>query len=214
MKKTVILCFMILSLTLFSNAAIKAGLCGGFALTNEANYGNGIAFGGHLGFELTPNIAVELRATRFSFDVTGSEIGIGLSKGTMAVMPLELNIQGRFPVGKSIIPYIALGLGYSLNSFDLDAELLDDWNAVGMTIEETVKSGLAIFAGLGLDFAIMPGPNPGQGLFINLEARYMMSKTSGSWTFTDQVSKTSTGADLKDLKLDTIMFGLGFKYGF
>lgn len=212
MKKTVILCFMILSLTLFSNAAIKAGLFGGFALTSEANYGNGIAFGGHLGFDLTPNIAVELRATRFSFDVTGSDIG--LSEGKMGVMPLELNIQGRFPVGKSIIPYIAVGLGYSLNSFDVDAALLDDWDAVGMTIEETVKSGLAIFAGLGLDFAIMPGPNPGQGLFINLEARYMMSKASGSWTLTDQVSKTSTGADLKDLKLDTIMFGLGFKYGF
>ena len=212
MKKTVILCFMILSLTLFSNAAIKVGLFGGFALTNEANYGNGIAFGGHLGFELTPNIAVELRATRFSFDVAGSDTG--LSKGKMAVMPLELNIQGRFPVGKSIIPYIAVGGGYSLNSFDLDAALVGGWDAVGMDIEETVKSGLAIFVGLGLDFAIMPGPNPGQGLFINLEARYMMSKTSGSWTLTDQVSKISTGADLIDLKLDTIMLGLGLKYGF
>ena len=212
MKKSVILCFVILSLSLSLNAAIKAGLFGGFALTTEANYGNGIAFGGYLGFELTPNIAVEFRAARFSFDVTGSDTG--LSKGKMAVMPLELNVQGRLPVGKSMIPYIALGLGYSLNSFNLDAALLDDWNAVGMTIEETVKSGLAIFAGLGLDFAIMPGPNPGQGLFINLEARYMMSKTSGSWTLTDQVSKTSTGADLKDLKLDTIMFGLGLKYGF
>jgi len=211
-KKSVILCFVILSLSLSLNAAIKAGLFGGFALTTEANYGNGIAFGGYLGFELTPNIAVEFRAARFSFDVTGSDTG--LSKGKMAVMPLELNVQGRLPVGKSMIPYIALGLGYSLNSFNLDAALLDDWNAVGMTIEETVKSGLAIFAGLGLDFAIMPGPNPGQGLFINLEARYMMSKTSGSWTLTDQVSKTSTGADLKDLKLDTIMFGLGLKYGF
>ena len=212
MKKSVILCFVILSLSLSLNAAIKAGLFGGFALTTEANYGNGIAFGGYLGFELTPNIAVEFRAARFSFDVTGSDTG--LSKGKMAVMPLELNVQGRLPVGKSMIPYIALGLGYSLNSFNLDAALLDDWNAVGMTIEETVKAGLAIFAGLGLDFAIMPGPNPGQGLFINLEARYMMSKTSGSWTLTDQVSKTSTGADLKDLKLDTIMFGLGLKYGF
>jgi hypothetical protein len=203
---------MILSLTLFSNAAIKAGLFGGFALTTEANYGNGIAFGGHLGFELTPNIAVELRATRFSFDVTGSDTG--LSNGKMTVMPLELNIQGRLPVGNKLVPYVAVGGGYGLNTFDLDPGLLSDWNAVGMTIEETVKAGLAIFAGLGLDFAIMPGPNPGQGLFINLEARYMMSKTSGSWTLTDQVSKISTGADLKDLKLDTIMFGLGLKYGF
>jgi len=211
-KKTVILCLMIVSLTLFSNAAIKAGLFGGFALATEATYGSGIAFGGHLGFELTPNITVELRATRFSFDVTGSDIG--LSQGRMAVMPLELNIQGRLPVGKSMIPYIAVGGGYSLNSFDVDAALVDDWDAVGMTIEETVKSGLAIFVGLGLDLAIMPGPNPGQGLFINLEARYMMSKTSGSWTLTDQISKTSTGADLEDLKLDRIMFGLGFKYGF
>lgn len=212
MKKTVILCFMILSLTLFSNAAIRVGLFGGFASTSEANYRNGVAFGGHLGFDLTPNIAVELRATRFSFDVTGSDTG--LSKGKMAVMPLELNFQGRFPVGKSLIPYIVLGGGYSLNSFDVDAALLSDWDAVGMTIEETVKSGLAVFAGLGLDLAIMPGTNPGQGLFINLEARYMKSRTSGSWVLTDQISKTSRGADLEDLKLNSIMFGLGFKYGF
>lgn len=212
MKKSVILCFMILSLALFSNAAIKAGLFGGFALTTEANYGNGIAFGGHLGFELTPNIAVELRAARFSFDVTGSDTG--LSKGKMAVMPLELNIQGRLPVGNKLVPYVAVGGGYGLNTFDLDPGLLSDWGNKGMTIEESIKSGLTILFGLGVDFAVMPGPKSNQGLFLNLEARYLMNKVNGTWTITDTATNTVASDTLKGLKLDTIMVGLGLKYSF
>jgi len=211
-KKILVLCGAVLALTLASKAGIRVGLFGGYASHLESYQGNGIAFGLNFGLDLTSNFALELRSARFQSGVKGSKTG--LSKGTLTMMPVEICLQGRLPVGDKLVPYVALGGGYGLNTFDLDPGLLSDWGNKGMTIEESIKNGLTILFGLGVDFAVMPGPKSNQGLFLNLEARYLMNKVSGAWSLTDTATKTVASDTLKGLKLDAIMVGLGLKYSF
>jgi len=212
MKKVVVFTMMILAAALVSNAAVRVGLFGGYASHTESAYGSGIAFGLSVGYDLTPNIAMELRATRYQSDVTA--LDKGLSAGKMTVMPVELAFVGRLPVGEKLTPYFIVGGGWGLHSFAADATLVKSWSDLGITLAESIKGGLTILVGAGLDFLIAPGTKPGSGFLLNLEARYLMGKTDGTWTFTDQTTTTATSGTLASLPLDTIMFSLGLKYGF
>jgi outer membrane protein W len=212
MKKVTVFIMMILAAALVSHAAVRISLCGGYASHSESAYGSGIAFGLNVGYDLTPNIALELRATRFQSNVTAVEGG--LSAGKMTVMPIELAFVGRLPVGDSLTPYFVVGGGYGFHSFSPDAALVKSWNDLGITLAESIKSGPTILVGAGLDFLIAPGVKPGSGFLVNFEARYLIGKTDGTWTFTDQTTKTATSGPLAVLPLDTIMFSLGLKYGF
>jgi hypothetical protein len=59
MKKTLVMCPMLLLLNVLSGAAIRLGLSGGYAKPLESNFGGGPAAGLSLGFDLTSIIAVE-----------------------------------------------------------------------------------------------------------------------------------------------------------
>jgi len=212
MKKIFFLCLMVLSLVVFSGAAIRLGLSGGYAVHLESNFGGGPAAGFSLGFDLTSMFAVEARGAWFASDAAGS--ATSLSKGTMTLMPVELALVARFGAGKKLVPYVAAGGGYGLNSFKVDSTVVNAWNKMGMTLAESLQGGLTILVGAGFDYLLKPGPNPGQGLFLNLEARYLMGKADGTWSLTDTASKEKATGTLDGLKLDSIMFVLGLKYGF
>ena len=212
MKKTLVVCLMLLLLNGLSGAAIRLGLSGGYAKHLESNFGGGPAAGFSLGFDLTSMFAVEARGLWFASDVAGS--ATSLSKGTMTVMPVELSFVARFGAGKKLVPYVALGGGYGLNSFTVDSTVVSAWSKMGMTLAESLKGGLTILVGAGFDYILKPGPKPGQGLFLNLEARYLMGKADGTWSLTDTASNEKTTGTLGGLKLDSIMIGLGLKYGF
>jgi hypothetical protein len=159
MKKAIVFIMIILAAALFSNAAVRIGLFGGYASHTKSTYGRGIAFGLNLGYDLTANIALEFRATRFQSDVKAAEGG--LSAGKMTVMPVELAFVGRLPVGAKLTPYFVVGGGYGLHSFSPDAAPVKSWNDLGITLAESIKSGLTILVGAGLDFLIAPGAKPG-----------------------------------------------------
>jgi hypothetical protein len=212
MKKATVFIMMILAAALVSHAAVRIGLFGGYASHTTSAYGSGIAFGLNVGYDLTPNIALELRATRFRSNVTAAEGG--LSAGKMTVMPVELAFVGRLPAGAKLTPYFVIGGGYGLHSFAVDATLVKSWSDMGITLAESIKGGLTILVGAGLDYLIAPGAKPGSGFLVNFEARYLMGKTDGTWKFTDQTTNTATSGTLAGLPLDTIMFSLGLKYGF
>ncbi|MCX6563657.1 MAG: hypothetical protein NTU60_08640 [Candidatus Aminicenantes bacterium] len=212
MKKTLVVCLMLLLLNGLSGAAIRLGLSGGYAKHLESNFGGGPAAGFSLGFDLISMFAVEARGLWFASDVAGSTTK--LSKGQMTVMPVELALVARFNAGIKLIPYFAIGGGYGLNSFKVDSTVVSAWSKMGMTLAESLKGGLTILVGAGFDYILKPGPKPGQGLFLNLEARYLMGKADGTWSLTDTASKEKATGTLGGLKLDSIMIGLGLKYGF
>jgi len=206
-KKIIVCVLAVFGLALWADAGIRIGLMGGYASMSE--YGGGIAYGGTIGIDLMKYVAVEIKGTRFQGGTYAGSAD-GLSQGVMTRMPIEFHIQGRFPLmnGK-LIPYLTVGGGFGLNSFEVDPELVSSWSDLGMTISEKVENKIFIPAiGLGLDFAIMPN------FVVNLEGRYLMGKTDGSWSLIDNDSSLEATGTLADLNLSTIVFGLGFKFQF
>lgn len=212
MKKTGLICFLILVLSLPSAAAIRLGLSASYAKHLTSDFGGGLAPGFSLAYDLSPMFAVEFRGVLFSSTVTGS--ATSLSQGKMKMMPLELAAVARFGAGKKLVPYAVLGGGYGLHSFTLDSTLVNAWSNVGLTLSESIKKGMTIGIGAGLDFALQKKEKPGQGIFLNLEVRYLMAKSDGSWTMTDSASQEKATGTLSKLKLDSFLVGLGVKYGF
>ena len=73
MRKIVVLAAAALLATAVPGAAgIRLGIFGGYALTPDANQGEGLALGAHIGFDLTPNFALEIGALRYQTAVTAS----------------------------------------------------------------------------------------------------------------------------------------------
>ena len=212
MKKTLALVLVVLSLAVFSPAATRLGFSAGYAKHIESSFGAGLAAGFSLGFDLTPMFAVEARGSLITSSVSDSPTG--LSKGSMTLVPLEIALTARFGKGKKLVPYAAVGGGYGLNSFKVDSGLKSDWNDVGMNLSESLKGGLTILVAGGIDYLLKPGPKPGQGIFLNIEVRYLMSKAEGSWSLTDIASEEKASGVLDSLNLDSLVVGVGVKYGF
>jgi len=212
MKKAAVVFLMILVLALSSAGAIRLGISASYAKHLTSDFGSGLAPGFSLAYDLTPMFAVELRGALFGSTVTAS--ATGLSAGKMSMTPLELAAVARFGAGKKLVPYAALGLGYGLHSFTLDSTIVNAWSNVGLSLSESIKKGMTISLGAGLDFALKQGEKPGQGIFLNLEVRYLMAKSDGSWSLTDNASQEKATGTLSKLKLDSFLVGLGVKYGF
>ncbi|MBN1273740.1 MAG: outer membrane beta-barrel protein [Candidatus Aminicenantes bacterium] len=173
--------------------------------------GSGIMFGGNFNFLLMKNLGICIEGLYFAKSEEGNSASLadgGLSKGKTTVIPLQLSIQGRFPVSPQLTPYISAGVGYYLNSFSLDSTFESSWNTLGFTIEETVDGALGFHGGAGLDFFLNPS------MAVNLDARYIYLKPKGSWTITDQISTTSSSGDIGKINLSSISIGLGFKFFF
>lgn len=182
------------------------GAIGGYAMPSENNYNNGIKYGGGFSLGIFKYLSLEVCGLRFQSDVEGSLEG--LSKGKLAVMPVQLSIQARLPVSSRFVPYLLGGGGYYINSFKLDGEIADNWEALGFTIEEKVENVFGYHFGAGIDFFFT------KSIALNLDARYCLAKVKGSWTLTDQIGGTQTSGDLEDLNLNSFVFGAGLKFCF
>lgn len=207
MKKSVFAPFLFFVLAIGLTAQIRLGLNGGYAMPSNSNYKGGIAMGFQLGFGLGEHFALEIGVSRFQGDVVGT--ADGLSAGSLTRMPIELSLQLRFPLGsKKLVPYIFAGGGYSLNSFDLDSSVSAPWTALGITLAEKANSAAAFHAGAGLDFFVS------EKFALNLNFKYLLSSTSGSWTQTDIGSKAAASGDLSNISLNTLFINFGLKYSF
>ncbi len=178
----------------------------------RAGYGgSGIMFGGGLNFLLMKNLGICIEGLYFSYSNEGSSELLSdrkLSKGKTTILPIQLSIQGRFPVSPQITPYITAGAGYYLSSFALDSTIESDWDTLGFTIEETIDSTFGFHGGAGLDYFL------NDSIAINLDARYIFLKPKGTWKITDQISSTMTSGEIDPINLNSIMVGFGFKFFF
>jgi opacity protein-like surface antigen len=175
-------------------------------MPQEDLYSEGINYGANFNLGINKYLSIEVSGLRFQSDVESSVEGF--SKGKLTVMPVQLSIQVRLPVTPRFIPYIHGGGGYYLNSFALDGEIIDTWDALGFNVEEKIESSIGYHFGAGLDLFITGK------ISISADFRYCMVKSKGSWSLTDQVSEAITSGDLENLNLNTMMFGAGLKYYF
>ena len=191
---------------LTKNPDFSVGLMGGYALPAEEGYGGAATFGFSLAYRVTANLAVEVSGLRFQSQLEGSSDG--LSRGKLATFPLSLNLKGSYPVNDRFSPYAIVGIGYFFNSFALCDSVQAEWNPVGFDVREEVENSWGLLVGAGLDYFLT------QNLSVNLDIRYCMSKTKGSWSFTDQVTGTALSGNLQELSLNTLVLGVGVKFYF
>jgi outer membrane protein W len=207
MRKTGVLAIAIfLAAAGWTHASIRVGVMGGYALTPDKNYGEAVAYGVSVGLDLGKYFCVELSGLRFQYPVTTATTE-GLSKGSLATLPVELSLKARFSSG-GLAPYLSVGAGYYLNHFSLDSTVASGWEKVGFEITEKVDNVVGFHAAAGLELALSPTAA------VCLEVRYCFARPNGSWQISDTGSGQVIAGDLKNLNLDSIIFNLGFAFSF
>jgi outer membrane protein W len=185
------------------------GIFGGFA--KPSNYGGGVAYGANFFFRITRNIGIELSGLRFQSSVqekNGEKADEELSKGKLSALPIQLNIQARYPFNEQIIPYAIAGAGFYLISFNLDSELKKSWEALGFDISEKVDNAFGFHLGAGVDYLFS------RHFVLNASFKYCLVKTKGNWKLKDLGSNTEATGKLKEIKLNSILVGVGIRYLF
>lgn len=198
---------LLLSLTGLSYGVRSGmGISAGYALPANTNFAGGLMYGVNFCVEITQYFAIELSGLRFQSNVTGA--ADSLSDGKLTVMPVQLSIQGRYPINKQFVPYVSGGGGYYVNSFAIDSQITDAWNAVDFDIEEKIENAIGFHIGAGIDYFF------NRRLAINADFKYCICKTTGSWSLTDRVTAATTSGDIDDIDLNIIMITAGVKIFF
>jgi len=197
------------SIPTYAPAAAAAVTWPKFGIFARGGYGgNGIAAAGGITYTVMKFLAIELAGGYFSINEEGDTTDPNaLLEGKLTTIPLQFSLLFRFEMDK-IAPYIGGGVGYYLNSYEIESTITDAWNALGFTIEDAVDPGLGYHAGAGLDFLLSGN------LAVNLDFKYILLNPDGTWTITDQISTTSATGDLADLNFSTFTVALGIKFFF
>ncbi len=173
----------------------RAGVHVGFALPSEKDYGRGIKFGGNLYYKISDSVNLELLIQAFRSSVADDSEKLG--EGKLTVLPIQLSVQGRFPLKDQFILYAGGGIGYYLNSYLFEGVKIPER-------DEEVKNALGFHFGGGVDYFFS------ENIAANLDMRYCIVKTSGLYTF-DGVGED---IEIKGINLSSFMLGIGFKYFF
>jgi outer membrane protein W len=190
-----------------SQAAIHFSILGGYALPTEKNYVQAFAYGVGLSFDLHKYFAIELSGIRYESSVTGTDVG--LSKGTLAVLPLEVSLKGQFPLsGGRFTPYFDVGVGYFIHQFTLDPQIEANWKDVGFRITEKLDNAVGFHVGAGLEVAL------NQSLALVIDARFRFAEGNATWTMTDLIGEEEISGNLEKLDQGSIVLGIGLKFSF
>lgn len=184
-------------------------LTAGYAL--PSGYGGGVALGGSFHFGFSANLGVEISARYFQSKVDepeAEERETGLSQGKLTVIPVEISLVGRLPIGSKLIPHILVGGGYFLNTHRIDPAVKSGWEELGFTLEEKLDNSFGFHVGAGLDFFLAPK------LAAGLSVRYGLSKAKGTWSLREAAADIEAEGDLSDIDLKPLIFGLGLRYFF
>jgi len=129
------------------------------------------------------------------------EYSNSIGAGDLSLVSLNLNLDYYFISTESFGIYVKAGTGYSFNIFS-PASAYDD---LGFAIEEDLDNSIQFTFGIGADFQFMDGIN------LNLDARYSLNSTDGTWTTTDEISGAEvSGTSSADLNFITVMLGIRF----
>lgn len=199
----ILLALAVLAAAGFASADVYLGLQGTFALPLDSLYSSRIGFGVAAGWELSPQFALELGIRNWA--VPSANSAEGFSLGKISVMPIELSLRARLPLGPKLHLVGEAGAGYAIHSFTLDEDLVQAWSNVGFDLAETADNGLAAHLGAGLELALSPK------MSLDISARYHLMRTSGAWSITDVYSGETATDAIEKLNLDALTVSLGLK---
>lgn len=188
----------------FSSLRTNVGLKFGMVFPSKNYYDKGVCYGVSLNFILIENLSIELIGFRFTTEVTKLEEN-DLSKGSLKSIPLQLSIKYQFTKESKFVPYILAGADYILYDHTVD---MPEWENMGFKISEEVDNGIGFHGGLGFDIFIS------DNIALNIDGRYVFSKTNLNSTILDTKSNVSVTKEIKDLKIDLIIATVGLKIYF
>jgi len=176
---------------------------GAYALPTAKTLSGGIGAGLAAGWELSPQVSVELGIR--SLCLSSANSVEGLSLGRLWALPVEAVLKGRLPLGSNLNLVGEAGAGYAIHSFKPDKDFVADWSAVGFDIVESVKNGVAVHFGAGCEYVLSPT------LSLDFTVRYFILPTTGEWSITDAHSGETASGTLNNLSFDSFTFSLGLK---
>ncbi|HSQ34486.1 MAG TPA: OmpW family outer membrane protein [Candidatus Binatia bacterium] len=180
------------------------GILAGYGLFSNSNFGNSVAFGATFTYGFSKNVAVELAGLFLS--AKNKNDPAGLSQGRLTMLPLQLSLLGRLPLGRKLTPYALAGVTYFLNGFASDQALEDDWHDLGFTLTEKVNGAVGFHVGAGLEYDL------GKKLAAGIGVRYCLGKTRGEWSLKDDASAVESSGTFSGLDLNTMVISAGLKF--
>ncbi len=133
----------------------------------------------------------------------------GLSQGRLFHIPVLLNLRFRLPLGTlPLALFLKAGGGYAFNSLKMDAEMVENYGALGFVVSETCQSSALFQAGGGLEFRLSPH------LALEAFGLYRISEASGEWSIEDTVSGVQTSGTIEKVNLNAAVAGLGLRFIF
>ena len=183
----------------------SVGILAGAGILNSYA-GSGPAFGATISYGISKNLAVELAGLFFAGK--GENDPLTLPEGTLTIMPLQLSLQGRFPLGRKLGSYLLAGGSCFLNSFSMDSRVEAGWKDVGITLEENVHTAFGFHFGAGLEYALR------KTMAVVLDVRYCLGQAKGDWSITDNASAVESAGTFSGLDMNTLIFSIGLKYFF
>jgi len=174
------------------------GLIMGASFPTNDHYNSGAYFSVRFSVKTVEEFTLELSAQGFDTGVDDN-FPDGLSGGDLRIIPIQLSLKKYLSFQTNTLAYFTGGIGYYLNNFTLGDTRLDR--------EETVKSTLGYHLGAGIEY------NFKGNLALLLEVKYFFMSTEGSWSYTDPVAGPVSG-QFSNLKMDSVLFGIGISYQF
>jgi outer membrane protein W len=184
----------------------EIGIIGGYASYSDQNHAGSAAYGLTFTLGITKNIALELVGLPSDSTITGSSEG--LDAGKLTTVPIQLNIQFRFPVTDQFVYYLSLGGGLHVNTFKIDSTVASSWQNLGFSINDKVNNSMGFQVGGGFDF--FATENFALGPIIS----YSISNTKGSWSMTENSTGIVTSGNIDKIKLNSLFFGIRLLYVF
>jgi len=129
-------------------------------------------------------------------DVQFEALGGSLNMGEVTQIPVLLTFRIHPGASKKIKPYLGVGLGYYLNSFDTDSANAALVYGSGAEIE--VDDSFGYHFNGGLEFFI------GEDYSFNLDLKYLLNKADAD------VNISSFTAE--EMSMDAVVVGVGLKY--
>ena len=146
-----------------------------------------------LRYFLSDHLAIEAIAgtTKHEVGVKGTELG-DVNLGSIKVLPPTITVQYHFDTGTNFLPYIGVGLNYTV-FYDADAG-----EAAGITYSDEI--GYA--ANVGFDFPLT------EKTYLNLDVKKYRLSTNV------KVDAGVNGSALADVDLDPLVVSVGFGWKF
>jgi opacity protein-like surface antigen len=184
----------------------SVGGFGGFSTAGAEGLENGFLLGGNAAFFFLDNIGIEAGVHRRSSDVVPTPSN-ALSGGSLDSTIVTGGVVVRFPVGARVVPYVAGGVAYFSNGFEVDAALSGRLAAVNFQVTEDMESALGFNVGGGADVLIA------RRWVVFGEVRYLDAASDTRAELRDTISGTTAEVGgSQDLKALEIRAGVRFVF--